>query len=86
MHINSIISSEKVNMGRQREVDALKAFSIIMMIITHCIDDLYPNYEEHFLSSLINDYMAQTIGAQGFMICMGIGMIFGMRLLEKTFI
>lgn len=76
MHINSIISSEKVNMGRQREVDALKAFSIIMMIITHSIDDLFPNYGDFFLPSLIDDYMAQTIGAQGFMICMGIGMIY----------
>ncbi len=86
MHINSIISKDRVNTGRQREVDALKAFSIIMMIITHCIDDLYPNYDEHFISSLINDVLAQTIGAQGFMICMGLGMIYSRHAEPKAYV
>ncbi|MBQ9334239.1 MAG: DUF1624 domain-containing protein [Lachnospiraceae bacterium] len=86
MDINKIISKDKVNTGRQREVDALKAFSIIMMIITHCIDDLYPGYENHFLSYLINDYLAQTIGAQGFMICMGIGMIYSRHAEPKSYV
>ena len=86
MRINNIISADKVNTGRQREVDALKAFSIIMMIITHCIDDLYPNYDEHFISSLINDVLAQTIGAQGFMICMGLGMIYSRHAEPRAYV
>ena len=86
MHINGIISKDRVNTGRQREVDALKAFSIIMMIITHCIDDLYPNYDEHFISSLINDVLAQTIGAQGFMICMGMGMIYSRHAEPRAYV
>jgi hypothetical protein len=57
-----------------------------MMIITHCIDDLYPNYDEHFISSLINDVLAQTIGAQGFMICMGLGMIYSRHAEPKAYV
>lgn len=41
-----IISKDEVNIGRQREIDLLKAYSIIMMIITHCIDELF-DYEGH---------------------------------------
>ena len=72
----ALFSKDRVNTGRQREIDALKAFSIIMMIITHCIDDLYAGYAENALAVIINDYLAQSVGASGFMICMGIGIIY----------
>lgn len=84
--LENIISRDKVNTGRQREVDALKAFSIIMMIITHCIDELYPSYEAHTASYVINDILAQTIGAQGFMICMGIGMIYSRHAKPRDYV
>lgn len=81
---DSIFSKEIVNAGRQREIDLVKAYSIIMMIITHCIDDLY-FYEGHFISEFIDDVLAQTVGAQGFMICMGIGVAYTARGIdEKT--
>lgn len=86
MHVKDLIAEERVNTGRQLEVDALKAFSIIMMIITHCIDELFATYSDHFPSSLINDILAQTVGAQGFMICMGIGIIYSRHAKPKDMI
>lgn len=74
--LSKIFSPERVNTGRQPEVDLLKAFSIIMMIVTHCIDDLYTGYEFHTPFMVINDILAQSIGAMGFMICMGIGVVY----------
>ena len=74
--IEKIFSKERINTGRQNEIDALKAFSIIMMIITHCIEDLYANYSENVIAVIINDYLAQSVGASGFMICMGIGIVY----------
>ncbi len=80
-----IFSKERVNTGRQREIDLLKAYSIIMMIITHCIDDLFV-YEEHLPSVIIDDILAQSIGAQGFMICMGCGILFWKRRTPKAMV
>ncbi len=73
---DKIFSSERVNTGRQIELDLLKAFSIIMMIVTHCIDDLYIGYEVHTPFLVINDILAQSVGAMSFMICMGMGCVF----------
>lgn len=76
---HKIFSSERVNTGRQREVDLLKAFSIFMMIVTHVIDDLYKGYDAHAPFMVINDILAQSVGAMGFMICMGIGVIYSVN-------
>ncbi len=72
----TIFDKDRVNTGRQTELDLLKAFSIIMMIITHCIDDLYAGYADHLPFVIIDDVLAQSIGAAGFMICMGAGIAY----------
>ena len=79
---DGIFAKEAVNTGRQKEIDLFKAFSIIMMIITHCIDDLF-NYEGHLIAEIIDDQLAQIIGAQGFMICMGLGIAYSKKAAAK---
>ena len=79
-----IFSNERINTGRQREIDALKAFSIMMMIITHCIDYLF-FYEDHLPSVIIDDILAQSIGASGFMACMGLGVAFSRKISHKEY-
>ena len=79
---DGLFAKEKINTGRQKEVDLLKAFSIIMMIITHCIDDLF-NYEGHLIAEIIDDQLAQIIGAQAFMICMGLGIAYSKKAAAK---
>ena len=85
MQDNKIFAKEAVNTGRQREIDVLKTFSIIMMIITHAIDDLFIEYESHLPSLIIDDYLAQSVGAQGFMVCMGIGIVYSRAVSPKTY-
>ena len=80
-----LFSKDKINTGRQREIDALKAFSIIMMIITHVIDELF-DYGAHLPSVIIDDYLAQSVGAQGFMICMGVGIIYSRAVEAKDYV
>ena len=75
MSIKELFSKEAVNAKRQKEIDLIKAFSIIMMIITHCIEELFV-YEGHLPSEIIVDVLNRTIGASAFMICMGIGIAY----------
>ena len=80
-----IFSTEQVNTGRQREIDALKAFSIMMMIITHCIDYLF-DYGDHLPSVIIDDILAQSIGASGFMACMGLGVAYSRKVSPAEYV
>lgn len=76
--VNGLLSKERINTARQKEIDLLKAYSIIMMIITHCIDELL-NYEGFSVAEVIDDNLAQILGAEGFMICMGLGIIYSRK-------
>jgi len=83
--IEKIFSKDPVNGGRQKEIDLVKAYSIFMMILTHCIDELYVGYEDDPVSYIINDILAGTIGAQAFMICMGIGVVYSRSVSAKEY-
>lgn len=85
MNIKELLSKETVNPGRQKEIDLIKAFSIIMMIITHCIEELFV-YEGHLPSVIIVDVLNRTIGASAFMICMGIGIVYAKSKAPKTYL
>ena len=65
-------AKEKVNRGRQPEMDWLKAFCIVCMIMLHIFEDCTEN-----ASGLLNDtleWICTFTGAATFMVCMGIGM------------
>lgn len=85
MSIKELLSNEPLNTGRQKEIDLIKAFSIIMMIITHCIEELFA-YEGHLPSEIIVDVLNRTIGASAFMICMGIGIAYAKTKNPKAYI
>ncbi len=68
----SYFASERVNKGRQPELDWLKAFCIVCMIFLHIYEDCaieQTGLIYHFL-----DYACVFTGAACFMICMGVGM------------
>ena len=83
--IEKIFSKEEVNTGRQPEVDFMKAYCIIMMMITHTIDDLFIGYESNLPSFVINNVLAQSVGAHAFMISMGVGMVFTKKSSPKLY-
>jgi len=64
-----IFSKENVNMGRQPEFDYLKTFIIFVMILQH----VYENYSRDYFSDII-DFWGFILGADVFMMLMGIGM------------
>lgn len=66
-------AKEKVNRGRQTEIDILKAFCIVCMILLHTYEDV--GCDDNLLYFLV-DEMCAYIGAGAFMICMGMGMRF----------
>ncbi len=63
-------SNEKVNTGRQPELDLLKALCVVGMIFVHVLLDL----SENAMPTVLDDYGTELFGAATFMICMGIGM------------
>ena len=67
-------AKEKVNKGRQSELDWLKAVCILMMIMLHVYEDCAA--EPGGLIYGFFDYACTFLGAGAFMICMGVGMCF----------
>lgn len=63
----TIFSKEKINLGRQPEVDYLKALGIFLMVSTH----VYDNYSKGYLHKIIY-FLAFILGAAGFMLLMGL--------------
>ena len=67
---NRFFAKEKVNTGRQPELDLLKALCVVGMIFVHVFLDL----GKDVMPTVIDDYLTEFFGAATFMICMGIGM------------
>ena len=63
-------SEEKVNTGRQPELDLMKALCIIGMIVIHVLLDLGSDV----LPETLDNYGTEFLGAANFMLCMGIGL------------
>ena len=78
MNISSLFSDEKVNTGRQIELDIAKALAIVFMIFPHTIfvasaynADLSPAY-----SYLVMNVLGRPYSAVIFMFCMGAGVVY----------
>ena len=65
-------AKDRVNKGRQPELDWLKAFCIVCMIFLHIYEDCAAEQSGLFFHFL--DYACTFTGAACFMICMGVGM------------
>ena len=64
-----IFPKAKVNTGRQPEIDCLRAFCILNMILVHVFEECAENPGRAFF---VLDVMETLTGASVFMICMGI--------------
>lgn len=78
MNVSNLFSNEKVNKGRQVELDIAKALAIIFMIFLHTIfvvtgynANLSPTYSFLFMNVLGRPYAAVV-----FMFCMGVGVVY----------
>ena len=73
--MSNLFSNEKVNVGRQAELDVAKALSIIFMVFLHAIMvvkgynvGLSPTYD-----FVISNVLGRPYAAPIFMFCMGVG-------------
>lgn len=76
--MTSLFSDEKVNLGRQAELDIAKAISIIFMIFLHTLMvvkgfnvGVSPAYD-YIFSNILRRAFAASI----FMFCMGVGVVY----------
>lgn len=74
----NLFSDEKVNTGRQVEIDIAKALSIIFMIFCHTLmvvtafsNSISPTYQFIF-----SDILGKPCAAPIFMFCMGVGVVY----------
>ena len=78
MNVSNLFSDEKVNTGRQVELDIAKGLAIIFMIFLHTImvvsaynASLSPNYNFAF-----SNVLGRPFAAIVFMFCMGVGVVY----------
>ena len=73
------IGRDVVNIGRQKELDWAKAFTIIVMVIIHTYEQLSVIDAEEIptdLFRIILEFLAGPLGAPVFMFAMGVGIVY----------
>ena len=79
---NSLISGEKVNCSRQSEMDLLKAYPILFMVIIHVYENLSIGRIDatpHTWMEHILQFLAGPATAPAFMFAMGVGIVYSRK-------
>ncbi len=78
MNISDLFSNEKVNTGRQIELDIAKGLSIIFMVFLHTLM-VVPAFNADISSTysfIISNVLGRPFAAPIFMFCMGVGIVY----------
>lgn len=81
MGISNLFSNEKVNVGRQIELDIAKALSIVFMIFLHTMW-VAMNFNYAFSPAyefVVGSVLGRPYAAPIFMFCMGVGIVYSRR-------
>ena len=78
MNISNLFSKEKVNVGRQVELDIAKALSIIFMIFLHTmwVEMNYNHAYSPVYQFVVGNVLGRPYAAPIFMFCMGVGIVY----------
>ena len=78
MNLSNLFSDEKVNTGRQIELDVAKGLAIIFMIFLHTvmIVQCYNDGLSSTYSFVIGNVLGRPFAAVVFMFCMGVGVVY----------
>lgn len=76
--IRNCFDAEKINTGRQPELDLAKGFAILFMVWTHVFDELSPD-SKGILVTLVRNILGGPFAAPVFMICLGIGVSYSSK-------
>lgn len=76
--MNNLFATDKINLGRQKELDMAKAFSIIFMVFVHVflIALYFNNSFSKGYKLIFDDILGGPAAAPIFMFCMGVGVVY----------
>ena len=76
-----LFDKNKVNTSRQVELDIAKAFSIIFMVLSHCLLISYfiSDSTSSVFKTFVNFILGGPCAAPVFMFCMGVGIVFSRK-------
>ena len=76
-----LFDKNKVNTSRQVELDIAKAFSIIFMVLSHCLLISYfiSDSTSSVFKTFVNFILGEPCAAPVFMFCMGVGIVFSRK-------
>ena len=78
MYLKNLFSDEKVNIGRQVELDVAKALSIVFMVFVHVVWVIF-SFDNNISSGyalLFSNILGRPCAAPVFMFCMGVGIVY----------
>jgi len=82
--ISKLFSKEKINTGRQYEVDLLRGFTLFILVFAHVILFLFDDTQSGLY--IFTDIIASEPGAPVFMMLMGISIVFSRKQDAKSFL
>ena len=78
-----VITKEKVNMGRQRELDVAKGLAIIFMLLVH-VYEVYGREVEGTGFSKVVEFLGSPPAAPVFMFLLGVGIVYSRKITSKV--
>ncbi len=78
-----VITKEKVNMGRQRELDVAKGLAIIFMLLVH-VYEVYGGEVEGTGFSKVVEFLGSPPAAPVFMFLLGVGIVYSRKITSKV--
>ena len=76
---NTLFALDKVNKGRQAELDIIKGLSILFMFLVHCLEELTSWQQQPTVSTYIIRFLGSPPAAPVFMFALGVGIVYSRK-------
>jgi hypothetical protein len=73
----ALFAGERVNQGRQLELDVAKGLAIVFMVLVHCLETLTPL--EATASAYVIEFLGGPLSAPVFMFALGVGIVYSKK-------
>ncbi len=77
MVVKSLFAGERVNQGRQLELDVAKGLAIVFMVLVHCLETLTPL--DVTASAYVIEFLGGPLSAPVFMFALGVGIVYSRK-------
>lgn len=83
--MGKIFTNEKVNCGRQRELDVAKGLAVIFMVLVH-VYEVYGGSVEGTTFSHVVEFLGSPPAAPVFMFLLGVGVVYSRKNTPKYYL